>query len=177
MQQLVSAEKTSQHIREIAAEIVRDYPSSPLFIALLRGAAPFASQLMFAITSINPDYHPELDYMVVSTYGDGRIARMPQIITDVSPSTQIAGRDVIILDDVLDKGITAQFVINELTNRQPRSIALAVLVDKQTEREEPVTARYAAFELPDVWLTGMGMDDSHVGPEANRWNNAIYEVN
>src|SRR5690606_31860681 len=101
-------EQVTARIDELADEIIRDFRGEkPLFIALLRGAAPFAAQLMFAIARKAPDFHPEIDYMMVSTYGSGQKAGEPSIVTDVAPTTTVSGRQVIILDDVLDKGITA----------------------------------------------------------------------
>lgn len=164
-------------IERVAAEIIRDHPDdNPLFVSLLRGAAPFSSQLMLAITRQQPDYHPELDYMMVSTYGDGRTAGAPRIVTDLAPDTALTGRTAIVLDDVLDKGITADFVINYLHSRDIGDVKLAVLVDKQTERVQNVSVDYACLTSGDVWLAGMGMDDAATAREAYRWSDSIYQI-
>lgn len=161
-------------ITNIANQILADYPDeSPLFVALLRGAAPFASKLMFAIAEINPDYHPDLDYMTVSTYGAGRKAGTAHIMTDLAADAMLDSRKVIVLDDVLDKGVTADFVIKHLKKRGAHDVKFAVLVTKKTERHYPIEADYSCLEANDTWLSGMGMDDAQVAREAHRWANKI----
>ena len=156
-------------ISELANEIIHDYSGQrPLFVALLRGAAPFASKLMFSIARQAPDFHPEMDYMVVSTYGSGHEAGEPRIIGDLSPSTVIKGRTVIMLDDVLDKGITAHFVAAHLLANGASQVRLAVLANKRTKKLRGITTDYCGFEVDDEWLIGMGMDDSDSGKEHNR---------
>lgn len=169
--------EVNDKIKALASHIITDSQSSkPIFVALLRGAAPFASKLMFAIARQAPSFHPEIDYMMVSTYGDERSAGTPKIITDLAPTTNLTDRSVIIVDDVLDKGITADFVINHLMQKGARTVKLAVLVDKQTRRSKPVAADYACFNVDDVWLAGMGMDDRATADEAYRWSDAIYQI-
>ena len=164
-------------ISRIAAEIIRDHEASrPLFVALLRGAAPFATKLMFEIAQQAPDMHPEIDYMMVSTYGNATQAHEPQIITDLAPTTEVENRPVIIVDDVLDKGITAQFVREHLQNMGATPPQLAVLVEKQTTRNYPITPDYCGFTASDEWLVGMGMDDADLCLEGNRWLDEIREI-
>ncbi len=170
-------DQVASRIEELASEIIRDFSGkNPLFVALLRGAAPFASRLMFAIARQAPDFQPELDYMMVSTYGSERHASEPHIVTDLSPETTAADRPVIIVDDVLDKGITAHFVATHLRSRGAENIRLAVLADKQTERMHDITADYCGFTVEDVWLTGMGMDDAASGKEHSRWLGSIEAI-
>lgn len=174
---LTSSDDVDNRIDQIATQILKSHTESPLFVALLRGAAPFASKLMFAITRQSPDFHPELDYMMVSTYGNSREASQPRIVTDLAPDTLIKGRPVIVLDDVLDKGITAHFVTQYLLSRGASSVQLAVLAVKKTKQVYEIQADYHAFEFDDVWLTGMGMDDSATTKEANRWTDDIQQAN
>lgn len=174
--QLADASAVNQQITQMAESIVRDHPSSPLFVALLRGAAPFASKLMFEIARQAPDYHPEIDYMMVSTYGAEKHASDPRIVTDLAPTTNTTGRTVIIIDDVLDKGITADFVTKHLQSRGAETIQLAVLCDKDTVRERDVTADYIGFIFEDNWLVGMGMDDADAANEGYRWFEEIWEI-
>lgn len=174
---LFAAEDINTQVNKMAREVLRDHNNpKPVFVALLRGAAPFAVKLMLEITRQAPDFHPELDYMMVSTYGAAHRAGRPQIVTDLAPTTDIGGRTVIILDDVLDKGITADFVTQHLLRQGAMDVKLAVLVDKQTDRIKPVIADYTCFESPDVWLVGMGMDDGSA-PEAYRWREDILALN
>ena len=175
--QVATTEQINKKISHIAQKILEDYPDkTPLFVALLRGAAPFSSKLMTELAKQNRNYHPELDYMMVSTYGNGQHAGEPHIVTDLAPSTLVRDREVIIIDDVLDKGITADFVMKHLSNRGCASVKLAVLCDKQTTRDRDVTADYSGFTFNDNWLVGMGMDDASAANEGYRWLDEIWEV-
>lgn len=173
---LAGSEVIDANIENMAKTIVADYPETPLFVALLRGAAPFASQLMSAIAKLSPDYHPELDYMMVSTYGGGQHAGQPHIVTDLAPTTLVTGRTVVIVDDVLDKGVTAEFVFSHLEARGAQALKLAVLCDKQTTRTAAIEADYKAFTFADNWLVGMGMDDASEANEGYRWLHEIWEI-
>lgn len=174
---LATKEQVDARIDELASDIIRDFSDTkPLFVALLRGAAPFASQLMFAIARQAPNFHPEIDYMMVRTYGTEQHAGEPQIVTDLAPDTIVSNRPVIILDDVLDKGITAHFVAEHLRIRGATDIHLAVLADKRTERLRDIAADYRGFEVDDVWLVGMGMDDAGSGKEHSRWLGSIEAI-
>ncbi len=174
---LATEDQVTARIRELADDIIRDYPDEkPLFVALLRGAAPFAAQLMFAITKQAPDFHPEIDYMMVSTYGSGQTAGEPTIVTDIAPSTVIKDRQAIVLDDVLDKGITAHFVAEHLRVQGAKDVKLAVLANKKTTKERDIIPDYCGFEVDDVWLVGMGMDDAGSGKEHSRWLGSIEAI-
>jgi len=175
--QLASSDEVTEKIRSIAARVLEDFPDeTPLFVSLLRGAAPFSSKLMHAIVRQSPDYHPELDYMMVSTYGGEKYASEPHIVTDLAPSTEVRGRHIIVIDDVLDKGVTAHFVFNHLRNRGAANIQLAVLCEKDVVRELPIMADYKGFDFGDKWLVGMGMDDASAAKEGYRWLEEIWEV-
>lgn len=175
--QIATAEQITERTQSIALQILEDFPDrTPLFVALLRGAAPFSNKLMAEIVKHKQDYHPELDYMMVSTYGDGQHAGEPHIVTDLAPSTTVKGRDVVIIDDVLDKGVTASFVSGHMINRGAAAVKLAVLCDKQTERKYDITADYVGFEFDDKWLVGMGMDDASAANEGYRWLDEIWEI-
>lgn len=175
-QEVASAADVEQKINQLAREILHDYETTPLFVALLRGAAPFATKLMHAIASESPEFHPELDYMMVSTYGAGRHAGEPHIVTDLAPSTEVADRPVVIIDDVLDKGITADFVARHLQARGASDVKLAVLCEKRTHRVADITADYCGFSFADEWLVGMGLDDSSSVTEGYRWRDSIMQV-
>jgi hypoxanthine phosphoribosyltransferase len=174
---LATEEQVNARIDELAHTIINDFiGKEPIFVALLRGAAPFASKLMLSIAQQDPDFHPELDYMMVSTYGSGHEAGEPHIVTDLSPQTTVSGRPVIIVDDVLDKGITAHFVAAHLRARGAKDIRLAVLADKKTKRTHEIKADYYGFVVEDAWLVGMGMDDAASGKEHCRWLSSIEAI-
>jgi len=162
-------------ITRIAREIASNHPESPLFIALLRGAAPFASKLMFELVRQSPHYNPELDYMMISTYGADHTAKQPVVVTDLAPTTIVANRPVIVLDDVIDLGITSDFVRELLLGRGANSVELAVLAAKDVP-SRIAQADYVGFDAGDKWLVGMGLDDAHAGHEAYRWIDSVWEI-
>ena len=177
MKLLFSSEQIDQRIEELAQEILRETQGSqPLFVTLLRGSMPFTAKLLFEIARQAPDFHPELDYMTVKTYGDERCPGKPKIIMDLSPDTVVAGRTVIILDDVLDKGITSSFVAAALMARDAKHTLLAVLVEKDIVRANQPHADFACFHAGKEWLVGMGMDDASVTKDGYRWLSEINVV-
>ena len=174
---LYTAAQVNEQIARIASEIIGSHvDDNPLFVALLRGAAPFSSKLMFEIAHQAPDMHPDIDYMLVSTYGDSQRAHEPRIVTDIAPTTTVEGRTVIIIDDVLDKGITADFVRRHFESMGVQNIELAVLARKNVVRVHDITPDYCGFDAGDAWLVGMGMDDAQAGNEAYRWLDEIWEI-
>lgn len=179
--QLYDRTQVNQRIGQLASEITARYPGDselerPLFVGLLRGAMPFASKLMFEMQRQVPDFHPELDVMIVSTYGDGRRAGEPRIVTDLARTTAVFGRPVVVVDDILDQGITANFVMNHLDKLNPGSIELAVLAKKAVSRVHDIEPNYYGFDVGDKWIVGMGMDDANDGNEHYRWLDEIWEV-
>lgn len=168
---LASAEEVQAKIEELAREVIKKYKGQrPLFVCLLRGGAPFASQLMFAISRQDPYFYPEMDYMTIKTYGEGRVENPAELVMDLSPATAAAGRHAILLDDVLDKGITAEFAKNTLMQKHGvANVDCIVLIQKNHPREHFGDATMYGFESPPDWLTGMGLDDTRLGVEANRW--------
>lgn len=174
--QIFSQTAIDARIDKIAAELIANFPDkSPLFVALMRGANPFASKLMFALARQNPDFHPELDYMMVSTYGHERTAKQPVIVTDLAPTTEVSGRDVIVIDDVIDLGITSDFVSQLLLERGAASVKLTVLASKDVSSRTS-QADYVGFEAGDKWLVGMGLDDAKSGNEHYRWLDEVWEI-
>jgi hypoxanthine phosphoribosyltransferase len=176
---LVDEERVDARIDEMAGTALERYDSGPrpLYICLLRGGAPFSAAFMRAITRRDPRAHPELDYMTVRTYDKGREPKPPEIVMDVSPSTTVEGRRAVLLDDVLDSGVTADATARHLLERGATGVDLVVLVQKLRDRVSYAAASLFGFELPDVWLTGMGLDDPQEGKEALRWAGYIAVAN
>ncbi len=171
---LATEHEVNLAIHQLANKLIDAYPQTPLFVALLKGAAPFTSKLMHAIAAIDPHYFPDLDYMAVSTYGESHEAGASRVTLPLQSDP--SGRSVVVLDDVLDKGVTAEFATNYLRERGARDVKVVVLVRKDIERATPVNADYYCFSADDSWLYGMGMDDGHAGHEAHRWNADIKKV-
>lgn len=174
---LATEQEVQERIAWLACLTVHAYGSDeekPVFVALLRGALPFAAQFMQAITKADPNFHPELDTMTVSTYGTGRTPKQPEVVMGIDESkTTVLDRRVVVLDDMLDKGVTAAFVGEYFMQRGAAVVDLAALTIKQTERaacfETFPGEVIGCFDVPDVWVTGMGMDDNRIGHEGNRW--------
>lgn len=184
---LYDQNQVRQAIGRIASEITAKHQENdPLFVCLLRGGAPFATRLATEMTRQAPDFHPEVDYMTTVRFG-GRDAldEVPLIKTDLSPETEVENRDVVILDVVLDAGVTAEFTRQHLLDMGARYVELAVLVDKEMDRVARIEADYTGFRTPNQWLAGMGMKDLvHTGSpdalksrtEGFRWRDSIWTI-
>mgnify|MGYP000940731376 FL=1 len=120
--------------------------------------------------------HPDLDYMMISTYGSGRKAGEPRIVTDLAPTTQVEGRVAVVVDDVLEEARTANHAFNHLRSLGATSTRLAVLAKKQVDRAYPIEPDYCGFNAGNKWLVGMGMDDAQVAHEGYRWLDQVWEV-
>ncbi len=172
---LYSSEQVNARIGVMATEIIAIYQdTNPLFVSLLNGAAPFTSKLMFAIQQQAPDFQPNVQSMIVSRYGTSRTAGQPCVVTDLPPAYRdLSGRHVIILDDLIDGGGTTNFTEQHLLGYGAEKVERIALVVKRKAVPTNVQLVLFGFETPDVWLTGMGMDDERLAPEGNRWANWI----
>ena len=176
MKILYTADQVTQRIDEMARDIIVRYPNNkPLFVCLLRGAVPFTSQLMTAITRHDPNFHPEVVYMQTSTYGSDRMPGETTAYSSVADA-DFAGQTIIVLDDCLDHGVTYAKVKQFLIDNDAASVKLVVLVNKDTARKGVDEPLIAGFTTPDIWLVGMGMDDASVAPEAERWADYIGDA-
>lgn len=174
MELLITAVEIERRIHEMAQEIIREYKdSNPLFISLLNGAVPFTADLMEAISELDDTFHPTIVYMATSTYGDGTEAKSTQITLDIDKQ-RVNDRTIIVIDDVLDEGITAQAVFNHLSSYGAKSVKLVVLVQKSVTRTTILSADIYGFEAPTQWLIGKGMNNDGVNPEAGRWKKDIW---
>jgi len=150
---LFSEEQLKQCVARLAAEIERDYAGKEiLLIGILRGSFVFMADLCRAI------HLPcTLDFMSVSSYGKGSVSSgRIQITKDLSED--IAGRHVIVIEDILDSGNTLSYLLTYLSNRGPASIRLCTLLDKPERRVKPVEVHYSGFSIPDAFVVGYGLD-------------------
>ncbi len=121
-------------------------------MSILRGSYIFMADLSRALTILC-----QADFMSVSSYGSGTTSSgQVNIIKDLSDS--IEGRDVIVVEDILDTGNTLHYLFQVLQARHPASLKLAVLLDKPSRRTKPITADYVGFEVPDAFVVGYGLD-------------------
>jgi hypoxanthine phosphoribosyltransferase len=150
---LISREALAARVEELGRAIGRDYEGrAPVLVAVLRGAVVFAADLARAIPG-----PVVIDYMALSSYGAGtRSSGAVRVSADLSRS--IEGEDVIIVEDIIDTGHTADYLRRNLATRQPRSLALCALLDKVSRREVDVPVEYAGFAIPDEFVVGYGLD-------------------
>jgi hypoxanthine phosphoribosyltransferase len=176
---LANEEEITKLINKMAVSIIEEFKDKdPLFVCLLRGGIPFAAQLMFAITKNDPHFNPELDYMTVSRYGNSQVASTPRVIMDLSHKSDIANRPVIVLDDLIDKGGTYSFTKKHLENKGASHVYLATLVQRELSEPRGFDADFYCLSVTtEEWLVGMGMDDTRLGKEANRWANYVAIAN
>ena len=160
---LFSEEQLKARVREIAGQIDRDFAGKePMLISVLRGSFIFMADLMRSIT-----LPCTVDFMAVSSYGSGTTSSgQVKIIKDLSE--QIEGKDVIVVEDILDSGNTLSYLLKILENRRPASIRLCTLLDKPERRVKPVEVHYTGFSIPDAFVVGYGLD------YAERYRNLPY---
>jgi hypoxanthine phosphoribosyltransferase len=150
---LVPADDLARRVRELAAEISRDYAGKDLvLIGVLKGAVFFLADLMRAL-----EIHCELDFMAVASYGSAtKSSGVVRILKDLD--AVIEGRDVLIVEDIVDSGLTLQYLLRNLAARNPRSLEVCALLIKPERRQVELTTRYIGFEIPDRFAIGYGLD-------------------
>ncbi len=150
---LLTEEELRAKVRELGDKISADYQGKePLLISVLRGSYIFMADLTRALT-----IPCQVDFMAVSSYGSGTTSSgQVNIIKDLSDS--IEGKDVIVVEDILDSGNTLHYLLQVLSARHPASIRLATLLDKPSRRTKPVQANYVGFSVPDKFVVGYGLD-------------------
>lgn len=150
---LFSQEEIDRRLEELAAEINRDYAGKePMLISVLRGSFVFMADLTRKIT-----LPCTVDFMAVSSYGKGTTSSgQVQITKDLSDD--IEGKDILVVEDILDSGNTLSYLMKLLQARHPASIRLCTLLDKPERRVVPVQADYVGFTIPDEFVVGYGLD-------------------
>jgi hypoxanthine phosphoribosyltransferase len=150
---LVSAEDLQRRVGELAAEISRDYEGRDLvMIGVLKGAVLFLGDLMRHIT-----VPCEIDFMAVSSYGsETDSSGVVRILKDLD--SPIEGRDVLIVEDIIDSGLTLQYLLRNLRARNPGSVEVCALLTKPDRRRVELPIRYVGFEIPNRFVIGYGLD-------------------
>jgi hypoxanthine phosphoribosyltransferase len=160
---LVPADELQRRVRELAAEISGDYEGRDLvMIGILKGAVLFLGDLMrFMAVSC------EIDFMAVSSYGsETDSSGVVRILKDLDAS--IEGRDVLIVEDIIDSGLTLQYLLRSLRARNPASLEVCSLLTKPDRRRVDLPIRYVGFEIPNRFVIGYGLD------YAQRYRNLDY---
>lgn len=142
-----------EKVQELGRRITEDYEGkNPLFIGVLKGSFIFMADLVRAV-----DTPCETEFLGVSSYGSGSESTgVVRITRDLS--CDIKGRHVILVEDILDTGLTLNYLVGYLNNRQPASIEICTLLDKPERRQVEVDVKYSGFEIPDAFVIGYGLD-------------------
>jgi hypoxanthine phosphoribosyltransferase len=150
---LISRDEISKAVDRLASEINRDYPGKqPLLIGVLKGAFVFMADLIRQL-----DLPLELEFVRLSSYGAARESSgRVRVIQGLK--TPIKGRDVLVIEDIVDTGISISFLLDYLRKKKPASLKLCVLTDKPSRRRVPVSIDYLGFTVPDKFVVGYGLD-------------------
>ncbi len=150
---LLSEDEIKAKISELGAQITRDYEGkTPFFLGVLKGCFVFMADLLRCV-----DLQCTMDFMAVSSYGGGTSTTGAVRITK-DLTRDIEGKDVIIVADILDSGVTLSYLKKYLENRTPASIRIVTLLDKPARRRADIKADYCGFSVPDEFVVGFGLD-------------------
>ena len=160
---LVQADELSERVRALGRQVTEDYQDKDLvLIGVLKGAVFFLADIMRAI-----DLPCEVDFMAVASYGSATDSSgVVRILKDLDISIQ--DRDVLIVEDIVDSGLTLQYLMRNLGAREPASLEVCALLTKPDRRKVDVPIRYVGFEIPDCFAIGYGLD------HAERYRNLPY---
>jgi hypoxanthine phosphoribosyltransferase len=152
---LLPADRLAARIEELAGEIAAAAAGGAgplLLVCVLKGSTLFTADLMRSL-----EIDVEVEFMAISSYGQGpQQSGVVRIVKDLD--TPIAGRDVLIVEDIVDTGLTLNYLRRTLGHRDPRSLAAVTLLDKSARRIVPVPLEHAGFDIPDTFVVGYGMD-------------------
>ncbi|MGP4083000.1 hypoxanthine phosphoribosyltransferase [Pseudalkalibacillus sp. R45] len=150
---LISEEEIQEKVHELASQLSDEYRDRfPLVIGVLKGALPFMADLVKRM-----DIHVELDFMDVSSYGNSTVSSGEvKIIKDLN--TSIEGRDILIVEDIIDSGLTLNYLVELFKHRKAKSIKIVTLLDKPTGRKVDLKPDIAGFIVPDAFVVGYGLD-------------------
>lgn len=150
---LITEEEIQVKVKELGAILTEEYQEKfPLAIGVLKGALPFMSDLIQSI-----DAHIELDFMDISSYGNATVSSGEvKIVKDLN--TSVEGRDVLIIEDIIDSGKTLRYLVDLMKYRKANSIKIVTLLDKPSGRKVDLEADYVCFDVPDAFVVGYGLD-------------------
>lgn len=150
---LISADQIRERVGQLGAEIDHDYPVGPVYlIGILKGACIFLADLARAMKT-----PARLEFVGISSYGRGTSTSGEVKLTkdlDIS----IEGEDVIVVEDIVDSGVTLHYLLQIFEQRRPKSLRVATLLDKPKRRQRPVHVDYSGFQIPDEFVVGYGLD-------------------
>ena len=152
---LIDKDRLQSRINELGTAISNDYKDSNdlLLICILRGAIIFLSDLSRKITVPHA-----MDFMAISSYGSGTRNSSGVVRINMDLTTNICGKDVLVVEDIIDSGNTLAYVLELLSTRRPKSLRICTLLDKFERREVDIPIRYTGFKIPDKFVFGYGLD-------------------
>ena len=150
---LIGSEEIGRRVQQLGAEISRDYVDrTPILVNILKGAYVFLADLTRSIS-----VHHEVDFMAISSYHGGTESTgVVKIEKDLKAN--ITDRDILIVEDIIDTGLTLNYLLDLLAARNPRSVRICTLLDKTSRRIKEVPVDYRGFEIPDEFVIGYGLD-------------------
>jgi hypoxanthine phosphoribosyltransferase len=155
---LFSAEAIASKVEGLAREIAATNPRDVVIVAILKGSFVFAADLIRALH--REGLRPEIDFIFLASYGGGTVSGGEvRVLRDVE--IVLSGREVVIVDDILDSGRTLHFATSLLAERGPKAVKTCVLIDKQVPRAAAIVPDFVGFRCPPVFVVGYGMDLAH----------------
>jgi hypoxanthine phosphoribosyltransferase len=153
LKSLITGEEISTRVNDLARDISKDYESRvPILVGLLKGSVFFMADLMRRLTVDH-----EVDFISISSYGDStRSSGVVRMLKDLE--RDISGRDVIVIEDIIDSGNSLDYIRRNLLSRDPNSLAICALLDKRERRECHVPVDYVGFVIPNEFVVGYGLD-------------------
>ena len=153
MRVIVSEEKLKRRVEELGEEISADFRGKdPIIVSILRGGFIFTSDLVRLL-----DFPHEIDFVSVSSYGDGTSSSgVVRLLKDLN--TNVRGRHLLLIDDIIDTGLTIDYLAKDLSLRSPASLTIVALLEKQIKRKFDLPTKYVGFRIPDTFVVGYGLD-------------------
>ena len=154
---LYSASTIARRNLELAKEIAaRDF-NDLLVISVLKGSFIFAADLIRAMHDVGVS--PEVEFIMISSYGAGKVSGEIKVLRDID--NDVTGRDILLIDDILESGKTLKYTRDLMLSRGAKSVSIAVLLDKRMRRTGDIDADFTGFDCPDYFVVGYGMDAGH----------------
>ena len=149
----LSSDQIQARVREMGEQITNDYPDGPIYlVGILKGAFMFLADLSRAIRTPS-----RIEFMGISSYGKGKTTS-GQVKVTKDLDVTIEGHHVLVVEDIVDSGVTLTYLMNVLKQRRPKSLQIATLLDKPERRLRPVDVAYVGFKIPDEFVVGYGLD-------------------
>jgi len=149
----LTADQIQKRVHEMGEQITADFPEGPIYlIAILKGAFMFLADLSRAIKTPS-----RVEFIGISSYGRGKTTS-GQVKVTKDLDVSIEGHHVLVVEDIVDSGVTLTYLVNVLEQRRPKSLHVATLLDKPERRLRPVEVTYVGFKIPDEFVVGYGLD-------------------